>query len=626
MKVLKIFLLIFLWGILILPSFAFGRINITNAVFDNSQKMLILTTSGNASNVKVEKFELEDPSRVIFDIENVVLDDIKVKLEPKDSDIYSIKVAQFSNSPNVVRVVFSGANEALDAIRVSSLKKILIFEMEDVALEAPKSYVYKDKEPSLSDADYFCYYEKLNVTMSNNLKSKKITAQKTEPKELKSKKQIEELDDSKWNEIQTLKFPAKFTVDKIEKIENGIKISGIGSLSIKSPFVLGSPSRLVVDFPNSALHKKELLKPIKLGEEEQLRFGNFDDDTLRLVIESPKPRDFNIILSPDRRTIFIQKDKNLSALEVPFLQKAKLEKFEAKQVDKQTTKVIIKSTSPIAHMVRKDDDGVLLGFVNMNSTEEFLNEVIPTKQFKTAHLIPMQNNYEGTFWKIPMKTSSRVTTELSADGSELVVYIKDKIFPYKDIVIKSGATVMIDPGHGGKDGGAVRGNLYEKNLVLDIAKGLRAYLRSHGVKVYMTRYSDMTLSLKGRVYKSNKVNPNLFVSIHINSSRKPQIQGVETHWYGGRGKKLAQIIHNNMTLGINATDRGMFRSKFYVIRHTRAPAVLVETGFISNEGERCAMITKQRKENTIKSIGNGILLYLAMQYENQQKSRKKVKR
>lgn len=626
MKILKLFLVIVLWSAIILPSFSFGKVNFTNSVFDNSQKMLILTSDDNVSKLKVEKFELKEPSRVIFDIKNAVLEDVKSKVMPEGSDITSVKVAQFSTRPNVVRVVFTGEDEALDAIRVLTLKNIVIFDIEDFNRVPPKSYVYKDDEPSLKEADYFCYYEKLNVTLSSQLKAQKAKAAKKKTSAAKKAPPSEKLDDEKWNEIKILEFPAKYTINKVSKLESGdgIKISGIGKMSMKSPFTLKTPSRLVVDFPNAALEKKEFLESIKLGEGEQIRFGKFDDKTVRMVIETPKPKDFNIIVSPDMRTVFVQKNKNLDALEIPFLQKATLEKFEAKQVDKQTTKLTIKSSSPIAHTIRKDDDGVLLGLLNLNTTADFLNEVISTKQFKTAHLIPIQNNFNGTYWKLPLKTSSRITTELSADGKELVVFIKDKIFPYKNIVIKSGATVLLDPGHGGKDGGACRGGVYEKRLVLDLAKSLRTYLKSHGVRVYMTRYSDTTVSLSSRVYKSRKIRPDLYVSLHVNSSKKPQIKGVETHWYGYQGRKLAQIIHNNMALGINTADRGMFRSKFYVIRRTRVPAVLVETGFISNKQERRSLLTNQRKENTVKSIGNGILLYLAMKYENPQKLKPKT--
>ena len=87
--------------------------------------------------------------------------------------------------------------------------------------------------------------------------------------------------------------------------------------------------------------------------------------------------------------------------------------------------------------------------------------------------------------------------------------------------------------------------------------------------------------------------------------------GIETHWYHDYSKNLAEIIHKHLIKQIpSSKDRGLFKSKFYVINHTTVPAVLCEIGFLSNPDERNELITENRKQRTAKAIADGIIEYL----------------
>ena len=122
----------------------------------------------------------------------------------------------------------------------------------------------------------------------------------------------------------------------------------------------------------------------------------------------------------------------------------------------------------------------------------------------------------------------------------------------------------------------------------------------------MTRTKDETISLQDRVEISEAVIPDIFVSIHVNSSNSESPSGLETHYYKDNSLILAKCIHAAMLNNINSNDRGLFKSKFYVINHTTAPAVLVEIGFLSNPKERAQLVTDGRKEATAKAIVEGI--------------------
>ena len=182
--------------------------------------------------------------------------------------------------------------------------------------------------------------------------------------------------------------------------------------------------------------------------------------------------------------------------------------------------------------------------------------------------------------------------------------------------ISSMKKVVLDPGHGGSDSGAIGGGLvYEKNLNLAVAKLIQEKLQKKNVYVYMTRSKDETLTLEQRVNYSNDISPDIYVSIHANSTLQEVSYGLETHYFKDDSLELAKTIHSSFASSRNlekweTKDRGVIKSRFYVINHTEAPSVLIEIGFISNLAERTKLQQKARQEEIADSIVKGILEYL----------------
>ena len=133
-----------------------------------------------------------------------------------------------------------------------------------------------------------------------------------------------------------------------------------------------------------------------------------------------------------------------------------------------------------------------------------------------------------------------------------------------------------------------------------------------GYTVDITRNTDVYVSLQDRVDFSENLNPDIFVSVHVNSSNSDSPYGIETHYYKDNSLQLAKTVHASMLNNITSKDRGLFKSKFYVINHTTAPAILVEMGFISNAAERAQLVTETRKKATAKAIAEGIDEYLKL--------------
>ncbi|MEM7147830.1 MAG: N-acetylmuramoyl-L-alanine amidase [Verrucomicrobiota bacterium] len=168
-------------------------------------------------------------------------------------------------------------------------------------------------------------------------------------------------------------------------------------------------------------------------------------------------------------------------------------------------------------------------------------------------------------------------------------------------------SVVIDAGHGGHDKGASYGLVYEKHLNLDVAFRLEAYLRKRGIKTVQTRSRDVFISLGQRCRTANANSRAVFVSIHFNWTWKKSSAGLETFYYSGNAYSLGRHVHSRMIGALRGTDRGLKRRGFYVLRHTRIPAILVEGGFISNSTERNRCLQPWYRETLAQAIGEAVL-------------------
>jgi N-acetylmuramoyl-L-alanine amidase len=170
-------------------------------------------------------------------------------------------------------------------------------------------------------------------------------------------------------------------------------------------------------------------------------------------------------------------------------------------------------------------------------------------------------------------------------------------------------TVVIDPGHGGSDWGAAESKVYEKHLNLDVSRRLERTLRENGLNVVLVRSKDNFVELSERASIANKYRDSIFVSIHFNHSWKNSVSGIETYYYASKGAPLARFVQDELITGVKAVDRGVKKASFAVLRRVKAPACLVEGGFVSNEVEANAMLEGARRQKIADCIARGILNY-----------------
>ena len=177
-------------------------------------------------------------------------------------------------------------------------------------------------------------------------------------------------------------------------------------------------------------------------------------------------------------------------------------------------------------------------------------------------------------------------------------------------------SVVLDPGHGGPDPGAIGiGGLRETDVVLEVSEIVKKLLSEKGVKVWLTRKNEVDLDLPPRVSFANRKNADIFVSIHANASRgkRRDINGLETFYYRGwRGRSLAKRIQKQiLKVSPGSPDRGVKQGRFYVIKNTSMPAVLVEIGFLTGKLDARRLEKTSHRKRIAYAIAKGILEYFS---------------
>lgn len=263
--------------------------------------------------------------------------------------------------------------------------------------------------------------------------------------------------------------------------------------------------------------------------------------------------------------------------------------------------------------------------------------------------------------RIVFENDAKIKQQYKISGNELIIKMSSENRELKYIPVHTNISkkiIVIDPGHGGRDAGAVGHKKYrEKVVVLQLSKKLRDILVKRGYTVYMTRNSDKFVKLRERTKFANKKKADLFLSIHANSVPKRnrhKAEGVETYFLSTKrseraentlraentyiskmdkssmdatlhlmsrekifaSNKLAIDLQQNMLASIKTKfkkvkDGGVRSGPFWVLVGAEMPAVLIEVGFISHPSEAERMVNHRYQQNEALGIANGVDRYFA---------------
>lgn len=192
----------------------------------------------------------------------------------------------------------------------------------------------------------------------------------------------------------------------------------------------------------------------------------------------------------------------------------------------------------------------------------------------------------------------------------------------------SGKLIILDPGHGGPDGGAGDEDALEKDIALSISKKIKEYLQEQGALVMMTREDDSDLAdpetkgisrrkvedLRTRLDMINESEADLYLSIHLNSIPSPRWSGAQTFYSPHliENKRLAKFIQSELIRNLENTDReAKLLKNIYIVKNAKKPGALVEVGFLSNPTERENLKSDKYQEKVSASIYNGIMRYFS---------------
>ena len=607
--------------------------------FDDTANIVHINLIESATTVERElKFsKLENPNRIYFDIDNSVLIGDKQQLVFDKSNIKEIRLSQFTTNPDVVRGVIT-FEEGFDTSKIKLIytNGNIIVKCANMPLKNDYfNSIYDENAPNLAYSSIVAnsqVVQKVNIPQETTLNVSDSTM--ADIQKAFANSTLNNTDGKTYDSVisvdisSNLKLRTKYFINGYYLKNNGLLVSGLGQITTSKIFYLDSPKRLAIDLPNTFVQKNIRNKELKLCPDgsckDTAKIGQFEYNKARVVITSDKADKYLPIIAADNQSMFLINADKLKHTEL-VNNVSNLNKAYVRKIDTKTNELILSFTTPVVSSIVRDNNSPTMYLFNVKSyNEQELIKTLNNTYYKpfTLSLLP-QIGVKAT---MDLNKNDKLKIEQSVDGKALRFTVTQQNSVTKGTPVITNPTpttpkpatnkgaikgkVVLDAGHGGSDYGAIREGINEKDITLDVTQRVAAILKSKGYKVALTRKDDTFVSLQDRVTFSENETPEIFVSIHVNSAVATEPKGIETHYYHDYSNNLAKVVHSHLVKNIDTKDRGLFKSKFYVINHTTVPAILVEMGFISNEEERNELVSDSRKQKTAKAIADGIIEYL----------------
>lgn len=399
---------------------------------------------------------------------------------------------------------------------------------------------------------------------------------------------------------------------------------------------LESPDRFVIDIHNAVLNEELTQKDIRYRRAGSVFVSQY----------STAPNIVRLILTMNLMEIEMDREnkdekKIIANLFFPqaaaYVQGLKLERITSFSVEKEKDRVVIliRSTGPVQYEWRRllpPDNRYFIDIPHAKLWEEKI-KTLNTGYISSASITQIQTRPEPVA-RVTLNLDMPCSVSVEPDEKDprviRVEVLKAEVNPevverqgfgITRFAVQGGVVICIDPGHGGSDPGACHHGMRESDLNLDIALRLRALLQKAGWNVIMTRTTDRDVSFAGssdsrelgdRANIANSMNAQIFVSIHNNASTSPSQNGTSTHYYKDIDLPLAQVLHSHIVSAIRLRDNGVRRDGFFVARHTRMPAALLELGFMSNPSDAAFLGNPQFRQRCAEGIFNGLMAYAKM--------------
>lgn len=277
------------------------------------------------------------------------------------------------------------------------------------------------------------------------------------------------------------------------------------------------------------------------------------------------------------------------------------------RVKGNTTEVIFPLEVPVPISIKQDDGSLTLSLHNTIAQTDTIrfddNPVI--KRLDWYQVSPTQIDYIFSF-----KSRQQWGYDVCYEGSNLVLSINHAPNLEGRNSLR-GVSILLDPGHGGEESGALGHTGYaEKEVNLLVSQLLAGELRQRGARVYLTREDDRFVSLGDRASMIREINPTIALSIHYNAlpdgGNAEKTKGVSTFWYHPQAHSLAVYLHNYLTKKLNRESAGVFWNNLALTRPHRSPTVLLELGFMINPDEFEWITDSSAQKQLVVALADGI--------------------
>ncbi len=481
---------------------------------------------------------------------------------------------------------------------------------------------------------------------------------------------------------------------RFDNNQNRLEFSTDEDVQPRAQLIL-NPTRLVIDLPGIALGRPSFSQLISNGTVRSVRFGQFDRETTRIVVELPpgytldpnqvkfrgiSPRQWTVQLPTPQQVAsnlpesvasnsaptpasthvvptvapvtsggtFAQQPKSLSSVfssgsrpdpAPPQMAQAGISTIDSVQLENGDRQLVIRANQPLryesgwdrttasyritipsarlASRIRGPQLNANSPVLKVRLRQEDARTVVILVQPAAGVQISDLNQPTQQTLALQLQRNQTASTAIPTRSPVSSVPVpppprSTSSIPALPRVPNGKIVVVIDPGHGGPDPGAVGINgLQEKGIVLDIGIKVADLLEKQGIQAVLTRKEDIDLDLEPRVQMAQQLNATLFVSIHANSIdlSRPDISGLETYYYQS-GAELAKTIHQSVLEGTGIPDRRVRTARFYVLRKTSMPSVLVEVGFVTGRDDAAKLSTPSYRSQMAAAIARGILQYI----------------
>lgn len=438
--------------------------------------------------------------------------------------------------------------------------------------------------------------------------------------------------------IRRVQTSGSIVVSGIRTTPTGLMLSVSGNPQIQTQREV-NPDRLILDLQDTSvaknLHQANL--PINRFGIKQIRVAQYNPAIARLVFDLDSSPDSKIVwnsqyIAATRTLILTPSNQAQTSQAIPIntppqvATPAVIERLSFSS----NGRLLIAASQPVGYQSRIDAASGTYNVVIANAiispnlqrpTLAANNPIERIRLSQTGSSVEVAvKAIAGWQVREPQRPINRTSTqqiELQvslnsvASGNQTTIPINNSVIPApQNGGDRRRGVIFVDAGHGGRDPGAVANGIYEKDVVLPISLKLGQALQSMGYTVYYARTNDVEIDLEPRVAAAQRLNADVFVSVHANALAPGNsgISGVETYHSRNStvGKELASYVHSQIISGTRANDRSVRGSGFYVVAKTSMPAILVETGYVTNPSEARNLSNPSYQKLMADAIARGI--------------------